>query len=104
MAGFWTAALAINAAARWTAVMEEKLGGRYEPGRKYVAAYADFAARYLAGGPERGFYMEWSPAKGGRGDHGPWTYRLADVVMAGHKYSDDPAVKQIGRASCRERV
>lgn len=94
VAGFWTAALAINAAARWTAVMEEKLGGRYEPGRKYVAAYADFAARHLAGGPERGFYMEWSPAKGGRGDHGPWTYRLADVVMAGHKYSDDPAVKQ----------
>ena len=87
VAGFWTSAICIDAAARWTAVMEEKLGRPYEPGRQYVAAYGDFASRFLAGGPDVGFYMSWSPAGGGRGDHGAWTYRLADIAMFGHKYS-----------------
>ncbi len=94
VAGFWTSAICINAAARWTEVMEEKTGKPYEPGRSFVVAYADFAGRYLAGGPENGFYMSWSPAGGGRGNHGPWTYRLADVLMFGHKFSDDPAMRK----------
>lgn len=94
VAGFWTAAICINAAARWTEVMEEKTGKPYEPGRKYVTAYADFVSRFLAGGPSAGFYSAWSQAAGGEGNHGPWTYRIADVVMFGHKYSDDPAVRK----------
>jgi hypothetical protein len=94
VSGFWTSALCINAVARWTAVMEEKLGRPYPAGRNYVTAYADFLSRFLAGGPGAGFYMSWSPAGGGRGDHGPWTYRLSDVAMFGHKYSADPALKE----------
>jgi hypothetical protein len=94
VAGFWTAAICIDAAARFTAVMEEKTGRPYELGRTYVVAYADFMSRFLAGGPEKGFYSSWSPAGGGRGDHGPWTYRLADIVMFGHKYSADAALRQ----------
>jgi len=94
VSGFWTAAICIDAAARWTAVMEEKTGKPYEPGRKYVTAYADFMSRFLAGGPDVGFYMSWSPAKGGRGNHGPWTYRMSDIVMYGHKYTDDPELKK----------
>ena len=94
VSGFWTSAIAIDAAARWTAAMEEKTGRPYEMGRQYVTAYADFTSRFLAGGPEMGFYMSWSPAGGGRGDHGPWTYRLTDIVMFGHKYSRDAAVRE----------
>lgn len=94
VSGFWTSALCIDSAARWTAVMEEKTGKPYEPGRRYVTAYADFMSRFLAGGPDTGFYMTWSPAKGGRGNHGPWTYRMADVVMFGHKYASDPQLKK----------
>ncbi|MBW7998283.1 MAG: hypothetical protein FVQ81_17270 [Candidatus Glassbacteria bacterium] len=92
--GFWTSAIAINAAARWTAVIEEKLGTRYEFGRSYVTAYADFVSRYLAGGPEVGFYSSWNPSKGGRGSHGPWTYRISDVVMFGHKFTDNSELKK----------
>ncbi|MCE5270862.1 hypothetical protein LLH00_06210 [bacterium] len=94
VSGFWTAAICINAAARWTAVMEEATGKPYKLGRDYVVQYADFTAICLAGGPEHGFYADWSPSAGGHGDLGPWTYRLSDVVMFGHKYSDDPQVKQ----------
>jgi hypothetical protein len=94
VSGFWSPAICVNAVARWTAVMEEKTGGPYELGRKYVTAYADFASRFLAGGPDVGFFMTWSLAGGGRGNHGPWTYRVSDVVMFGHKYSDDPALKK----------
>ncbi|MFH1069522.1 MAG: hypothetical protein V1794_07850, partial [Candidatus Glassbacteria bacterium] len=79
--GFWTAAICIDAAARWTGVMEEKTGRPYRLGRDYVVAYADFVSRYLAGGPQVGFYSSWSPSAGGRGEHGPWTYRLADIPM-----------------------
>ena len=94
VAGFWTAAICINAAARWTEVMEEKTGKPYELGRNYVTAYADFVSRFLAGGPRAGFYSAWSQAAGGEGNHGPWTYRIADVVMFGHKYSADPALSK----------
>jgi hypothetical protein len=38
--------------------------------------------------------MDWSPAGGGRGNHGPWSYRLADVVMFGHRYTSDPDVQK----------
>ena len=74
--------------------MEEKTGGPYQLGRNYVTSYADFTSRYLAGGPEAGFYSSWSPARGGRGDLGPWTYRLADIPLFGHKYSTDPGLRQ----------
>jgi hypothetical protein len=94
VSGFWTSALCIDEAARFTAVMEEKTGRHYEPGRQYVTQYADFVSRYLAGGPAAGFYSSWTPARGGRGDHGPWTYRIADIPMYGHKYSTDPEVKK----------
>lgn len=94
VAGYWTSAICINAAARWTAVMEEKLGAPYRKGRDYVTAYADFTSTYLAGGPERGFFSSWTPSGGGRGNLGPWTYRMTDLVMFGHKYSDDPALKR----------
>ncbi|HUU30288.1 MAG TPA: hypothetical protein VM123_20985 [archaeon] len=95
VSGFWSAGICINAAARFTAVMEEKTGGRYEPGRKYVLGYADFVSRFLAAGPETGFYNSWSPSKGGQGPgYGPWTYRLSDIVMFGHKYTDDPELKK----------
>ncbi|HUU27675.1 MAG TPA: hypothetical protein VM123_07675 [archaeon] len=93
--GFWTSALCINAAARWTAVMEEKTGKPYQMGRTYITAYADFVSRFLAGGPEVGFYSSWSPAGGGRGaGYGPWTFRIADLVMFGHKYTADLALKK----------
>ncbi len=94
VAGFWTASICIDSAARWTAVMEEKTRKPYETGRNYVTAYADFMSRFLAGGPDVGFYMAWSPAKGGRGNHGPWTYRMSDIVMYGHKYAGDPELKK----------
>ena len=74
--------------------MEEKTGKPYEPGRAYVTAYADFVSRFLAGGPDAGFYSSWSKNRGGRRDHGPWTYRLSDVVMFGHKYSADPGLRK----------
>ncbi|MFC1537449.1 hypothetical protein ACFL4P_01330 [Gemmatimonadota bacterium] len=102
VAGFWTSAICINAAARWTAVMEEKSGGRYQMGRDYVTAYADFVSRYLAGGPEAGFYSSWSPSGGGHGSHGPWTYRIADVVMFGHKYTDDSSLKKRCEKAARD--
>jgi len=92
--GFWQPSICINAVGRWTAVMEEKTGEPYLKGRKYLEAYADFASRFMAGGPQHGFYSSWSPAGGGRGDLGPWTYRVVDVVMYGHKYSSDPAIKK----------
>jgi len=94
VSGFWTSAICINAAARWTEVMEEKTGRPYELGRSYVTSYADFVSRFLAGGPDTGFYFSWSQAVGGEGNHGPWTYRLADIVMFGHKYSPDPALRK----------
>ena len=92
--GFWQHTICINAVARWTAVMEEKLGTRYDLGRDYVTRYADFASRFLAGGPEVGFYMTWSTSGGGKGSLTSWTYRVADVLMFGHKYADDPALKE----------
>ena len=91
LGGFWQAAICINAVARWTAVMEEKTGQPYRLGRDYVVDYADFISRFLAGGPGNGIYMRWSPARGGGGNHGPWTYRVVDVLMFGHKYTGDPA-------------
>ena len=94
VAGYWTSGIAVDAAARWTAVMEEKTGSAYRLGRDYVSAYGDFTSTYLAGGPEKGFYSSWTQAQGGRGEHGPWTYRLADLAMFGHKFSSDPAVKK----------
>lgn len=92
--GFWQPAICINSVGRWTAVMEEKTGKPYLKGRKYLEAYADFAGTFLAGGPEHGFYSSWSTAAGGRGDLGPWTYRVVDVVMYGHKYSSNPAIRR----------
>lgn len=92
--GFWQHSICINAVARWTAVMEEKTGKPYSVGRDYVIRYADFVSRFLAGGPEVGFFMTWSKSGGGRGSLTSWTYRIADVVMFGHKYSDDPELKQ----------
>jgi len=95
VSGFWTAAICINAAARFTEVMEEKTGSPYELGRNYVTGYADFISRFLAGGPAVGFYRTWSPARGGSGGgYGPWTYRISDAVMFGHKLSHDPALKK----------
>jgi len=94
VSGFWTAAICINAAARWTAVMEEYTGKPYAKGRDYVVGYADFMSRFLAGGPENGFYADWTPARGGRGDLGPWNYRMSDAVMFGHKYSSDPEIRR----------
>lgn len=92
--GFWTAAICVNAAARWTDVMEEKTGKPYPPGRKYVAEYADFVSRFLSGGPSNGFYASWTPAKGGQGNLGPWTFRVSDVVMYGHKFGSSPELKK----------
>ncbi|HUU27082.1 MAG TPA: hypothetical protein VM123_04650 [archaeon] len=92
--GFWQPAICINAVARWTAVMEEKTGQPYRKGRDYVVRYADFAATYLAAGPPQGFPSSWSPGKKKEGNLGPWTYRVTDVLMFGHKYADDPAVKK----------
>jgi len=94
LGGFWQASICINAVARWTAVMEEKTGRPYSLGREYVVAYADFISRFLAAGPGSGIYMRWSPAAGGQGNHGPWTYRVTDVLMFGHKYAEDPALKK----------
>ena len=74
--------------------MEEKTGRPYSLGRDYVVSYADFVSRFLAGGPGSGIYMRWSPSRGGDGDHGPWTYRVTDVLMYGHKYTGDPARKK----------
>ena len=71
------------------------MGKPYAFGRDYVIRYADFMSRFLAAGPEVGFHSEWSPAQGGNGrGYGTWTYRLSDVVMWGHKFSDDPALKK----------
>ncbi|MCE5269949.1 hypothetical protein LLH00_01540, partial [bacterium] len=93
--GFWTAAICINAAARFTEVMEQKTGAPYEKGRRYVTGYADFVSRYLAAGPKVGFHDWWSPSKGGSGrGYGPWTYRITDVVMYGHKFSQDDGLRQ----------
>ena len=92
--GFWQHTICINAVARWTAVMEERTGIRYELGRDYVTRYADFASQFLNGGPKIGFYMTWSKSGGGKGSLTSWTYRVADVVMFGHKYSDDPELKE----------
>ncbi|MEA2062574.1 MAG: hypothetical protein U9P14_02645 [Gemmatimonadota bacterium] len=94
VAGYWTAAICINAVARWTAVMEDKLGTRYDMGRNYVTAYADFVSRVLAGGPDVGFHSSWSHAGGGLGSLGPWTYRVADIVMFGHKFTNDSTLRK----------
>ncbi len=91
--GYWTASICIDAAARFTTVMEEKTGAPYALGRRYVTRYADWASRCLAGGPEAGFFSSWSQQRGGRGSEGPWTWRHTDLVMYGHKFSDDPAVR-----------
>ena len=91
--GFWTAAICIEAVARWTAVIEEKTGRPYRKGREYVAAYADFIARDLAFGPEHGICAGWQADGTKSGDLGPWTYRLTDVLMYGHKFSEDPALR-----------
>jgi hypothetical protein len=82
--------------------MEEKTGEPYKPGRDYVTAYADFVSRFLAGGPEHGFYSSWSPSRGGRGSLGPWTYRVSDVVMFGHKYTSDSALKKRCERAARD--
>ncbi|MFC1614389.1 hypothetical protein ACFL5K_03755 [Gemmatimonadota bacterium] len=96
VSGWWTASICINAAARFTEVIEEKTGSTYQPGRDYVTGYADFTARFLAGGPEVGFFSTWSPSTGGRGrGYGSWTYRISDIVMFGHKFTDDPALKKL---------
>lgn len=91
--GFWQPALCINAVGRWTDVMEEKTGKPYEKGRKYLEAYADFTSRFMAAGPEHGFWSTWTPSGRQRGDLGPWTYRVVDVLMYGHKYSSDSALR-----------
>ncbi|OGG05346.1 MAG: hypothetical protein A3F83_14970 [Candidatus Glassbacteria bacterium RIFCSPLOWO2_12_FULL_58_11] len=95
VSGFWSAAICIDAAARFTRTAEEKDGKPYRPGRDYVIKYADFMAAFLAAGPEIGFFSEWSPARGGgKRGYGPWTYRLSDIVMYGYRYSADPALKR----------
>ncbi|HLA40718.1 MAG TPA: hypothetical protein VJ417_12015, partial [Candidatus Glassbacteria bacterium] len=48
---------------------------------------------FLAAGPEHGFWGTWTPGGARRGDLGPWTYRVVDVVMYGHKYSTDGALR-----------
>jgi len=94
--GFWSAAICIDNAARFTEIVEEKTGRRYEPGRNYVIGYADFVSRFLAGGPDVGFHQGWSPAKGGDGrGYGPWTYRISDLVMFGHKFTDNQELKKL---------
>lgn len=101
--GWWTSAICVNAAARFTDVMEEKTGGIYRAGRDYVIAYADFVSRFLAGGPQVGFHSEWSVAKGGNNrGYGPWTYRIADVVMHGHRFSEDPDLRRRCLAAARD--
>ncbi|MFC1544764.1 hypothetical protein ACFL4X_01220 [Gemmatimonadota bacterium] len=91
--GYWQPAICVNAVGRWTDVMEEKTGKPYTKGRKYLERYADFASRYMAAGPEQGFWSSWKPNGQKSGNLGPWTYRVVDVVMYGHKYSDDPAIR-----------
>jgi hypothetical protein len=92
--GFWQPALCINAAARWTRVMEEKTGQPYRKGREYVVAYADFLSRFVAAGPDQGFPSSWTPSGKKPGNLGPWTYRISDVLMYGHKYTDNPEIKK----------
>ena len=92
--GFWQPSICINAVARWTSVMEEKTGKPYQKGRDYITAYADFASRFVAGGPDHGFYSYRTPAGEKRGNFGPWTYRISDVLMFGHKYSNDSDLKK----------
>ncbi|OGG04734.1 MAG: hypothetical protein A3F83_10675, partial [Candidatus Glassbacteria bacterium RIFCSPLOWO2_12_FULL_58_11] len=92
--GFWQDALCINPVGRWTAVMEEKTGQPYSLGRNYLQAYADFVSCFLSGGVEKGIYASWSPSGGGKGNLGPWTYRVVDVLMYGHKYSSDPELRK----------
>ncbi|MBW7996440.1 MAG: hypothetical protein FVQ81_07730 [Candidatus Glassbacteria bacterium] len=91
--GYWQPAICINAVGRWTGVMEQKTGKPYAKGRKYLERYADFVSRHMAAGPEHGFWSSWKPNGEKSGELGPWTYRVVDVVMYGHKYSDDPAIR-----------
>ena len=93
--GFWSTAICLNSAARFTDAVELADGRRYELGRQYVIRYADFVATDLAAGPDVGFYSRWTPASGGSGrGYGAWTYRISDVAMWGHKFSDDSQVKK----------
>ena len=88
--GWWSQNISVVSAARFTEAVELKTVERYDYGRNYVISYADFAATYLAAGPENGFHTSWSESKGGRGHgFGPWTYRLTDGVMYGAKFTDD---------------
>jgi hypothetical protein len=97
-------AICVNAVARWTDVMEEKTGKPYTKGRQYVVKYADFAARHLAGGPKVGFWGSWKPNGETAGNTGPWSYRAVDMMMYGHKYSADPAVRSRCLKAARDGV
>jgi hypothetical protein len=74
--------------------MEEKTGQPYRKGREYVVAYADFLSRFVAAGPDQGFPSSWTPSGKKPGNLGPWTYRISDVLMYGHKYTDNPEIKK----------
>ena len=91
--GYWQPAICINAVGRWTDVMEEQSGKAYTKGRDYLVKYADFASRYMAAGPKIGFWSSWKPNGQKSGNLGPWTYRVIDVVMYGHKYAADSSVR-----------
>ncbi len=99
-----THSICVNAVARWTAVMEEKTGKPYTKGRQFIVKYADFAARFLAGGPKVGFWGTWKPNGETAGNTGPWTYRVVDMMMYGHKYADDPAVRSRCLKAARNAV
>ncbi len=90
---YWKPAICINAVGRWTDVMEQKTGKPYTRGRRYIERYADFISRFIAAGPKVGFRSSWKPNGETRGNLGPWTYRVVDVLMYGHKYAADPAVR-----------
>ncbi len=102
--GYWQPAICINAVGRWTDVMEEKTGKPYTRGRDYLVKYADFASRFMAAGPANGFWSSWKPNGEKSGNLGPWTYRVVDVLMYGHKYSADPAIRSRCLKAAREAM
>ncbi|MFC1614173.1 hypothetical protein ACFL5K_02630 [Gemmatimonadota bacterium] len=91
--GYWQPSQAIDAVARWTRIMETNTGKPYQKGRDYVVRYADFASRFLAGGPDTGFYSSWNPVSGGKGNLSIWSMRTIDVMMYGHRYSKNSVQK-----------
>ncbi len=103
LTGLWSASICIDNVARFTETVEQATGKPYKPGRDYVIRYADFFATQLAAGPKVGFSNSWSPSKGaGSRGYGPWTYRIADIVMWGHKFTTDKALQRRCERAARD--